>query len=238
MGIQHVELPHKMGVVNDFTTLEPVDRLVYVYMKKHAYNNETYISVIGLADECNLNPRTVNASIKRLLESQELFLTEKTIGHKRVYKFNPNLKRFEKFSFKCLDELKTINEDGSPKYTTNEKCVIICMQEFENKMEECGFTTYSLNELASYINMPLSTLKKTMKSLERKGIASSTKIPKSNKIVKRIDFKQIFQDICYTKEKMQEYDTALCNISSILLKVINGEQITDEEKNLLKSKIE
>lgn len=197
--IQHVKMPHKLGERYDKRLL-PVDKLVYVYMRKYAdKEGNTFVSIETLATECGVNPRTVSSSITRLLSAQELYLQEDKIGRSKKYKFNMSSERFEMFSFQCLEELKA-------NYTVNEKCVIIGIHELEFKRKEYGILTYSLPELAEKINMSVSTLKRTLKSLEEKGAMLTKRLPGQQGLVRQVDYKKIFQDILYTKKKVEEHD--------------------------------
>lgn len=234
--IQHVQMPHQLGTRNDETIkLQPVDKLVYVYMRKHANKQgETFVSISTLAGECGINRRTVASAIERLLQSQELYIDisqEAVKGRSRQYKFNMNSERFEMFSFECLKELQD-------NYTVNEKCVIIGIHELEFKRETYGFINYSLQELADKINMSLRTLQRTLKSLEEKGVMFTKKLPGRQGLVRHVDYKKIFQDILYTKEKVEEHDKDISNLKERLTKlegiVTEQQTIIDSQKKTIK----
>lgn len=213
--VQHVKMPHALGERLNQKKLLPVDKLVYVYMRKYADKDGiTFVSVEHLAIECKLNPRTVSASITRLLECQELFLMEEKIGRSKCYKFNLSSDKFEMFSFECLSELCS-------DYTTNEKCVIIGIHEFEFKRQTYGIITYSLEDLASKVNMSVPVLKKTIKSLESKGVMLAKRIPGQSGIVRQVDYKKIFQDILYTKQKVDEHDIEIKGLKEDLIEAKN-----------------
>lgn len=211
--IQHVQLPHELGTRNvKEVKLLPVDKLVYVYMRKHA-NEEgsTFASVSLLAQECGINRRTVMGAIERLLQTQELYLdiSSDSPGRSKRYKFNMQSEHFEMFSFECLKELQD-------NYSVNEKCVLIGIHELEFKKETYGCINYSLQELATKINMSLATLKRTIKSLEDKGVMLAKKIPGKQGVVRHVDYKKIFQDILYTKEKVEQHDNQIKDINERL----------------------
>lgn len=233
MNVQHVKMPHKMGIVEEKHTLQPVDKLVYVYMRKYAdKEGKTHISLERLSKECNLNRRTVASSITRLIKCQELTLMAQSDGKgkAREYKFNLQSKNFEMFSFECLKELQAI-EDGKPKYSTSEKCVIIGLHELEFNRKEYGFVTYKLMELAEKINMSLPTLKRTIKSLEDKGVMETKK--QDGQLIRKVDYTKIFQDILYTKEKVEEHENKINGIVQLMWKQYNGIPLSDEDKELL-----
>lgn len=212
--VQHVQMPHELGTRNvKEIRLMPVDKLVYVYMRKHADSQGyTYVSVSTLSEECGINRRTVVNSINRLLLTQELYLDVSTTTKYRSkhYRFNMNSKHFEMFSYECLKELQD-------NYSVNEKCVIIGIHELEFKRETYGFINYSLQELSEKINMSLSTLKRTIKSLENKGVILPKKSHGQQGIVRQVDYKKIFQDILYTKEKVDEHDDRIKKLEEKVL---------------------
>lgn len=198
--VQHVQMPHKLGERLNNQKLLPVDKLVYVYMRKYAdKDGVTFVSIEHLAAECRLNQRTVSASLNRLLSCEELYLMADKIGRSKAYKFNMDSDKFEMFSFDCLNEL-------SGDYSTNEKCVIIGIHEFEFKRQTYGIITYDLEDLALKVNMSIPVLKKTIKSLEAKGVMITKRIPGQTGLVRQVDYKKIFQDILYTKKKVDEHD--------------------------------
>ena len=135
------------------------------------------------------------------------------------------------FSFECLKELQD-------NYTVNEKCVIIGIHELEFKRETYGFINYSLQELADKINMSLRTLQRTLKSLEEKGVMFTKKLPGRQGLVRHVDYKKIFQDILYTKEKVEEHDKDISNLKERLTKlegiVTEQQTIIDSQKKTIK----
>lgn len=230
--IQHVQMPHQLGERLNKEKLLPVDKLVYVYMRKYADKEGiTFVSIEKLATECGVNPRTVSNSILRLLKAQELYLLEDKIGRSKKYQFNMSSERFEMFSFECLEELKA-------NYTVNEKCVIIGIHELEFKKKTYGIITYNLSELSDKINMSLSTLKRTLKSLEDKGAMITKNIPGQNGIIRQVDYKKIFQDILYTKEKVQEHDIEINSLKEELAIVREELRNARKEQEYLKKQLE
>ena len=93
-------------------------------------------------------------------------------------------------------------------------------------------------ELADKINMSLRTLQRTLKSLEYKGVMFTRKIPGQHGLVRHVDYKKIFQDILYTKEKVEEHDKDISNLKERLTKlegiVTEQQTIIDSQKKTIK----
>lgn len=174
-------MPHQLGMFNQEVKLIPVDKLVYVYMRSHMDKDaQTFVSMETLSVECEIDRRTVSKSIARLLEAQEIYLVEDKSGKRsKTYRFNKSSRHFEMFSQECLDFLK------KEKYTTNEKCVLICLHEFSYKTQNYGELHDSLEEISKNILMPIATLKRTMKSLSDRGVIEY-KRNQNNQPVRRI----------------------------------------------------
>ena len=114
------------------------------------------------------------------MEAQEIYLIEDKSGRRsKIYKFNKDSRHFEMFSQECLDFLK------KEKYTTNEKCVLICLHEFSYKTQNYGELNDTLEEISHNISMPIATLKRTMKTLSDRGVIEYTKNA-NNQPVRRI----------------------------------------------------
>lgn len=181
MTVKHTQMPHGLGNSVEDIKIEPVDKLVYVYMRSHINsNNIAKVSLDYLAEECEIDRRTIAKSITRLLGTQEITLLSNNNGKKaRSYKFNKDSRHFEMFSQECLDHLKN---NG---YSVNEKCLLICIHEYTYKTTHHGDLNDTLDEISKKINMPLRTLKRTMKSLIEKGIIEPIK--QDNHIIRRIE---------------------------------------------------
>ena len=199
MGNKHIQMPHQLGMFNQDVKLIPVDKLVYVYMRSHIDKDaKTFVSIDTLAEECELNWRTVSKSIARLLEAQEIYLVEDKSGRRsKTYQFNKDSRHFEMFSQECLDALK------KEKYSTNEKCVIICLHEFSYKTQNYGELHDSLDEISKNILMPISTLKRTMKSLTDRGILQNTHNNK-HEPVRRIQWDKLMMEMIYQVKENTE----------------------------------
>ena len=234
MGTKHIQMPHRLGTFNKDVKLMPVDKLVYVYMRSHMDKNHiTFVSIDTLASECELNWKTVSKSIARLLEAQEIYLIEDKSGRRsKIYKFNKDSRHFEMFSQECLDFLK------KEKYTTNEKCVLICLHEFSYKTQNYGELNDSLEEISHNISMPIATLKRTMKTLSDRGVIEYTKNA-NNQPVRHIQWDKIMmqmiyqvqentKDICEIKEENKKINTELKEAKETIKEL--KEQITNITK--------
>ena len=56
-----------------------------------------------------------------------------------------------------------------------------------------------------------------MKSLENKGVILPKKLHSQQGIVRQVDYKKIFQDILYTKEKVDEHDDRIKKLEEKVL---------------------
>jgi len=203
MITKHTQMPHDLGLQNTEVKLKPVDKLVYVYLRSHCdSSNKTFVSIDVLAKECEINWRTVSESIARLLRAQEIFLVaDKNGTRSKTYQINKDSRHFEIFSQECLDYLK------ENKFTTNEKCVLICMHEFTYKTKNYGETEMSLEEISNKINMPIASLKRAAKSLKEKGCLTIQR-NKEAKLVRRIPWEKIMMDTVYqVKENTEDIKT-------------------------------
>lgn len=202
MGEKHTQLPHELGI-NSNTNLKPVDKVVYVYMKSFTNKDGyTYVSIDKLADECELNWRTVSDSVARLQDANEIkIVTDENKVAKgsrsKTYQILNYDRKFEKISQECLDYLKNGN------FSTNEKCVIICTHEYSWKFEEYGELTDTLDELAEKIHMPVRTFKRTISDLMKRGIILKTYNNK-NQLVRRVQWDKIMMQMIYQVKKNTE----------------------------------
>lgn len=188
-----------LEMYNRDVKLIPVDKLVYVYMRSHMDKDaQTFISMETLSVECEIDRRTVSKSIARLLEAQEIYLVEDKSGKRsKTYKFNKESRHFEMFSQECLDFLKR------ERYTTNEKCVLICLHEFSYKTQNYGELNDTLDEISKNILMPIATLKRTMKTLSDRGVIEYTRNAK-NQPVRRIQWDKIMMQMIYQVQENTE----------------------------------
>ena len=100
------------------------------------------------------------------------YLETRKEGRRIFYKFN-NKKKFEAFSYDFLD---------NPNLTFTEKAYIVATQQYMYKDEDTeeGRVSFTNKELSERINMPVATISKCNKELERKGyLSGSSSLTKS-----------------------------------------------------------
>lgn len=235
---QHVQIPDALGVEvrmdGDKTTivqhLKPFDKLVYAFMKKtmDAKTRQTFVSISKIAEDLNVTRKTVSASIKKLCACGAIKKLSTQIGRANKYEFLPNFKGFEMFTYDFLNDNQTL--------TTNEKAIILALQEFTYKDSETGdsFTAHSTDNLARVMNISSDSLRKTFKSLQDKGVLETTLTRKTdattgcNSVLKRIDNHKIAQAILFIGKQVVENTNDITELKQIIQELRLEQKKTNE----------
>lgn len=235
---QHVQIPDALGVEvrmdGDKTTivqhLKPFDKLVYAFMKKtmDAKTRQTFVSISKIAEDLDVTRKTVSASIKKLCACGAIKKLSEKIGRANKYEFLPNFKGFEMFTYDFLNDNQTL--------TTNEKAIILALQEFTYKDSETGdsFTAHSTDNLARVMNISSDSLRKTFKSLQDKGVLETTLTRKTdattgcNSVLKRIDNHKIAQAILFIGKQVVENTNDITELKQIIQELRLEQKKTNE----------
>lgn len=235
---QHVQIPDALGVEvrmdGDKTTivqhLKPFDKLVYAFMKKtmDAKTRQTFVSISKIAEDLDVTRKTVSASIKKLCACGAIKKLSEKIGRANKYEFLPNFKGFEMFTYDFLNDNQTL--------TTNEKAIILALQEFTYKDSETGdsFTAHSTDNLARVMNISSDSLRKTFKSLQDKGVLETTLTRKTdattgcNSVLKRIDNHKIAQAILFIGKQVVENTNDITELKQIIQELRLEQKKTSE----------
>lgn len=160
--------------------LTPKDKLIYVAIRRYM-NKETmeaYPSYATITKDTKASAVTIRKCVDNLVK--EKYLNTRREGKRIVYIFN-NKKQFEPYSYEFLDrkDLSFI-----------EKSYIIASQQFmfKNENTETGDISYTNKELSKLIKMPESTISKTNRSLENKGLLEGASAP-----VKQFNLRELDQ---------------------------------------------
>lgn len=235
---QHVQIPDALGVEikkdGDKTTiiqhLKPFDKLVYAFMKKtmDAKTRQTFASISKISESLNVRRNTVSESVKKLCACGAIKKLSEKIGRANKYEFLPNFKGFEMFTYDFLDDNQTL--------TTNEKAIVLALQEFTYKDSETGdsFTAHSTEKLAQIMNVSPTTLRKTFKGLQDKGVLETTLIRKTdtttgcNSVLKRIDNHKIAQAILFIGKQVVENTNDITELKQIIQELRLEQKKTNE----------
>ena len=153
---QHVQVPNSVSSLQekkDGRTInkEYSDLNTYAQLKKYM-NNQTkisLISVVRLAQDCDLsNQGTIN-SLKRLEQSGDI--EKLRIGKCNGYKFNTNSEKFEMYDHQFLN---------NKELTSQQKAVFIAIQKYSFIDKENGIakTSFSIEELAEKTGISKTTM--------------------------------------------------------------------------------
>lgn len=153
---QHLQLPNELIKVE---AIAPKDLVVYLALKSFENwdTHTAFPSLESVAKLCSCTSKTVSSSIKRLEASDFLEVQKK--GRGKLYIF----KKYENFECFSLEFLKNEN------LTFQEKAYLAAQQQFLQKENGQGKTTYSSYEMSDKIHMPPSTIRKCDNSLVAKN---------------------------------------------------------------------
>lgn len=186
---QFVIYPHS-GNSQVQPDLDPKDKLIYLAIRRYMnkQTKEAFPSYAKITEDTGAASKTIKKCVDNLVN--EGYLETRKDGRKIIYKFN-NKKQFEPFSYDFLDK---------PDLTFTEKSYIVATQQFMYKDEGTleGKVSYSNNELAKLINMPVATISKCNRSLEKKGYLEGASNP-----VKKFQLRELDQMIVW---KLQEHE--------------------------------
>lgn len=156
MEKQHLQLPNdliKMDVI------APKDLVVYLALKSFEdWDTHTaFPSLEKVAKLCSCTSKTVSSSIKRLIDSD--FLEVRKKGRGKLYVF----KKYENFECFSLEFLKNEN------LSFQEKAYLAAQQQFLQKDNGLGKTTYSSYEMSEKIHMSPKSIQRCDNSLIAKN---------------------------------------------------------------------
>lgn len=152
--------------------LDPKDKLIYLTIRRYMNKKtmECYPSYAEITRCTGAAAKTIKKCVDNLVK--EGYLETRKEGRRIFYKFN-NKKKFEAFSYNFLD---------NPNLTFTEKAYIVATQQYMYKDEDTeeGRVSFTNKELSERINMPVATISKCNKELERKGyLSGSSSLTKS-----------------------------------------------------------
>ena len=125
-----------------------------------------------------------------------------------MYRFKELLKNFERFTPEFLD---------NKKITPEEKAYLIGLHSQSFKSEDYAVTTYSNQEIANNLNIPLRTVQNYNKSLQEKEImteiaTSLTDDAGFNIPAKAVDMHKIGQAILYINKRVDNHEDRITNL--------------------------
>lgn len=207
---QHVQVPDPVKEKKD---LKPIDYLVYANIRRYM-NKDTktcWPSLTTIAKDCQCSIPTVRTSIKRL-HKEGLIDIIKRAGQSDMYRFKELLKNFERFTPEFLD-----NTDITPE----EKAYLIGLHSQSYKNEDYAITTFTNQEIADNLNIPVRTVRNYNKSLQEKEIMTeiATSVKDSagfNVPAKAIDMHKIGQAILYINQRVDNHEDRITNLEKML----------------------
>lgn len=244
---QHIQIPTQMGIKiekdsNDNTKvivmLKPFDKLVYAFMKRSMDKDtrRTFVSIETIANDLQVNRKTVQTSIKKLCDCGAIKKLTQKIGRSNLYEFLPN-EKFEMFTYDFLNDYETLSID--------EKAVILSMQEYTYKDPKDGnsYTVHDISSLAKVMNISQPTLRRIFSSLESKDVMTSTlskSVDKngSHKILRRIDNHQIAQAVLFIGKQVVENTNDITELKKMIQELTIEHNQTKSELQALKAENE
>lgn len=226
---QHVQVPDP---VKEKKELKPIDYLVYANIRRYV-NKDTktcWPSLATIAKDCQCSVPTIRTSIKRLHKEGLLDIIKRK-GQSDMYRFKELLKNFERFTPEFLD---------NPELTPEEKAYLIGLHSQSYKNEDYAVTTYSNQEIADNLNMPIRTVQYYNKSLQEKEImteiATSVKDAAGfNVAAKAVDMHKIGQAILYINKRVDDHEDRITNLEKMLELALKENKNLKKENFLLKN---
>lgn len=147
-----------------------------------------------------------------------------------MYRFKELLKNFERFTPEFLD---------NKKITPEEKAYLIGLHSQSFKSEDYAVTTYSNQEIANNLNIPLRTVQNYNKSLQEKEImteiaTSLTDDAGFNIPAKAVDMHKIGQAILYINKRVDNHEDRITNLERMLEMALRENKNLKKENELLK----
>ena len=184
--------PHGNEEINKLTVTEG---LVYVSLRYfYRGNSDVYPSLQRVADLSELSIKTVDKSIKKLVDKE--YITREKKGKKYFYTFLETDEQFEKFSDAFL-----LNR----KLSAREKAYIISITRFmfKNSDEGTGDISYTNREIAEKINVSERMVIELNKSLVEKEILQDSKAVTKKFNLRPID-QMIILELANQKEDIED----------------------------------
>ena len=148
-----------------------------------------------------------------------------------MYQFKELLKNFERFTPEFLD-----NKEITPE----EKAYLIGLHSQSYKNEDYAVTTYSNQEIATNLNIPLRTVQNYNKSLQEKQIMTEiatalTDDAGFNVPAKAVDMHKIGQAILYINKRVDNHEDRITSLEKMLELALKENNSLKRENELLKT---
>lgn len=191
---QYVIYPHPTNDEKQ-PDLTPQDKLIYLAIRR--YMNKESMTAFPSYERITQDVGAVAKTIKKCVDNLVTagYLEVKKKGRGLMYRFN-NEKKFEPFSYDFIDK---------PELSFTEKAYIVASQQYMFKDEETkeGKISFTNKELSNLIQMPVATISKCNRSLEKKGYLEGA----SDK-VKRFQMRELDQLIIW---KLKDHEERINN---------------------------
>jgi DNA-binding MarR family transcriptional regulator len=214
---QFVIYPHNENSEGQ-PNLTPKDKLIYVAIRRYMDKNsmEAFVSYAKITQDTGAAANTIKNCVDNLVK--EKYLSTRKVGRKIYYLFN-NKKKFEPYSYDFLDRKDL---------TFTEKSYLIASQQymFKDDISEQGKISYTNKELSNLIKMPESTISKTNRSLESKGLLEGANLPTKTFNLRDLDqvfiwkFKEQDEKIQKNTDRIEELEKQVREISKINSKLL------------------
>jgi DNA-binding MarR family transcriptional regulator len=214
---QFVIYPHNENSEGQ-PNLTPKDKLIYVAIRRYMDKNsmEAFVSYAKITQDTGAAANTIKNCVDNLVK--EKYLSTRKVGRKIYYLFN-NKKKFEPYSYDFLDRKDL---------TFTEKSYLIASQQymFKDDISEQGKISYTNKELSNLIKMPESTISKTNRSLESKGLLEGANLPTKTFNLRDLDqvfiwkFKEQDEKIQENTDRIEELEKQVREISKINSKLL------------------
>jgi DNA-binding MarR family transcriptional regulator len=214
---QFVIYPHNENSEGQ-PNLTPKDKLIYVAIRRYMDKNsmEAFVSYAKITQDTGAAANTIKNCVDNLVK--EKYLNTRKVGRKIYYLFN-NKKKFEPYSYDFLDRKDL---------TFTEKSYLIASQQymFKDDISEQGKISYTNKELSNLIKMPESTISKTNRSLESKGLLEGANLPTKTFNLRDLDqvfiwkFKEQDEKIQENTDRIEELEKQVREISKINSKLL------------------
>ena len=225
---QHVQVPDP---IKEHKDLKSIDYLVYANIRRYM-NKDTktcWPSLETISNDCQCSIPTIRSSIKRL-EKDGLIQVIKRSGQSTMYKFKELLKNFERFTPEFLDNTEI---------TPEEKAYLIGLHSQSYKNEDFAITTYSNQEIATNLNIPLRTVQNYNKSLQEKEIMTEIATYVNDEAgfnipAKAVDLHKIGQAVLYINKRVDDHEDRISSLEKMLELALRENKSLKKENELLK----
>lgn len=198
VNLQFIALPNDLIKEEGIT---PINLLVYLGVKAFDGYDKCYPSIQSICDLLNISKGSFELHLQPLIDTGWIIKQCEGKGSKTYYSFK-SFDNFEPFTRAFL-----LRRD----LDTTEKCYIIAMQQYTNKLDiDTAYTEYKASKISKLIKMPTRTIYRVEESLKQKNVLKIEKYNDGHQ-VRTFDLRAYSGRIAFDLR----YDTTQFGISNL-----------------------